>query len=76
MKGIEDTKTNPPELKNDRRMYAYLQGNHFQQNNAIIPNINSVINIYVVNIYIALKLDPITSTRNTDYTIQNAYLVL
>ena len=52
MKGIEDTKTNPPELKNDRRMYAYLQGNHFQQNNAIIPNINSVINIYVANIYV------------------------
>ena len=67
MKGIEDTKTKLPELKNDGRMHVYLQGNHFQQNNVIIPNNNNVINIYVV-----YKLDPISSTRNTDYTIQNA----
>ena len=67
MKGIEDTKTKLPEFKNDERMHVYLQGNHFQQNNVIIPNNNNVINIYVV-----YKLDPISSTRNTDYTIQNA----
>ena len=67
MKGIEDTKTKLPELKNDGRMHVYLQGNHFQQNNVTIPNNNNVINIYVV-----YKLDPISSTRNTDYTIQNA----
>ena len=72
MKGIEDTKTNLPELKNDGRMYVYLQGNHFQQNSAVIPNINKIISIGVINIYIVYKLDPITSTRNTDYTIQNA----
>ena len=64
MKGIEDTKTKLPELKNDGRMHVYLQGNYFQQNNVIIPNNNNVINIYVV-----YKLDPISSTRNTDYTI-------
>ena len=67
MKGIEDTKTKLPELKNDGRMHVYLQGNHFQQNNVVIPNNNNVINIYAV-----CKLDPISSTRNTDYTIQNA----
>ena len=67
MKGIEDTKTKLPELKNDGRMHVYLQGYHFQQNNVIIPNNNNVISIYVV-----YKLDPISSTRNTDYTIQNA----
>ena len=67
MKGIEDTKTKLPELKNDGGMHVYLQGNHFQQNNVIIPNNNNVINIYVV-----YKLDPISSTRNTDYTIRNA----
>ena len=67
MKGIEDTKTKLPELKNDGRMHVYLQGNHFQQNNVIIPNNNNLINIYVV-----YKLNPISSTRNTDYTIQNA----
>ena len=67
MKGIEDTKTKQPELKDDGKMHVYLQGNHFQQNNVIIPNNNNVINIYVV-----YKLDPRSSTRNTDYTIQNA----
>ena len=63
MKGIEDTKTKLPELS----CHVYLQGNHFQQNKVVIPNNNNVINIYVV-----YKLDPINSTRNTDYTIQNA----
>ena len=67
MKVTEDTKTKLPELKNDGRMHVYLQGNHFEQNNVIIPNNNNVINIYVV-----YKLDPISSTRKTDYTIQNA----
>ena len=66
MKGIEDTKTKLPELKNDGRMHVYLQGNYFQQNNVIIPNNNNVVDIYVV-----YKLYPISSTRNTDYTIQN-----
>ena len=67
IKGIEDTKTKLPQLKRDGRMHVYLQGNHFQQNNVIIPNNNNVINIYVV-----YKLDPISLTGNTDYTIQNA----
>ena len=67
MRGIEDTKTKLPESKNDGRMYVYLQGNHFQQNDIITPNNKNVINIYVV-----YKLDRISSTRNTDYTIQNA----
>ena len=66
MKGIEDTKAKLPELRNDGRMHVYLQVNHFQQNKVVIPNNNNVINIYVV-----YKLDPISSTRNTDYTIQN-----
>ena len=33
MKGIENTKKQMPILKNDERLYVYLQGNHFQQNN-------------------------------------------
>ena len=48
-------------------MHVHLSGNHFQQNKVIIPNYNNVINIYCV-----YKLDPITSTRGTSYTIQNA----
>ena len=69
MNAIEDTKTNLPLLKIDKKVYVLLQGNYFQQNNnIIIPNNNK----NVVNIYVVYKLDPISSTRNTDYTIQNA----
>ena len=62
-----NTKGNSPDLKNDGRMNVYLSGNHFQQNVASIPNSYNVVNIYIV-----YKLTPISSTRNTDYTIQNA----
>ena len=62
-----NTKGNLPDLKNNGRMNVYLSGNHFQQNVASIPNSNNVINIYIV-----YKVTPISSTRNTDYTIQNA----
>ena len=72
MKGIEDTKKELPILKNDEGMYVYLQGSHFQQNNALTSNNNDVINNGVINIYVVYKLDPISSTRNTGYTIQNA----
>ena len=67
MKGIENTKKELPRLKNVEKTYGYLQGNYFQQNNVIIRN-----NYNVISIYCVYKLDPISSTRNTDYTIQNA----
>ena len=70
MKGIEDTKTNLPELKNDGRMYVYLQGNYFKQNGLL--NTNKVISIGIINIYCVYKLDPIASSRDTSFTIQNA----
>ena len=72
MQDIEDTKKEMPILKNDERMYVYLQGSHFQQNNVLTSNNNHVINNDVVNIYIVYKLDPIASIRYTTFTIQNA----
>ena len=48
-------------------MYAYLSGNHFQQNKVIFPNNNNVINIYCV-----YELQPIASSRDTSFTVQNA----
>ena len=48
MRGIEDSKTKLPELKNDGRMYVSLFGNYFAQNKVIIPNNNNAINIYCV----------------------------
>ena len=48
-------------------MHVHLSGNHFQQHKVIIPNNNNVINSYCV-----YKLDPIASSRDTSFTIQNA----
>ena len=67
MKSIEDTKKELPKLTNVEETYVYLQGNYFQQNNVIIRN-----NYNVINICCVYKLDPIASSRDTTFTIQNA----
>ena len=67
MTAFANTKTNLPNFNNDGGINAHLSGNRFQQNSKIFPNINNAINIYCV-----YKLDPIASTRDTSYTIQNA----
>ena len=64
MNGIENTKKEMPILKNDGKLYVYLQGNHFQQNNVLTSSNDHVINKNVVNIYIVYKLDPLASTRD------------
>ena len=71
MNGIKDTKNETPILKNDEKMYVYLKGSHFRQNNVLTTNNDHVINDNVINIYIVYKLDPITS-KDTTFTIQNA----
>ena len=72
MNGIKDTKKETPILKYDERMYVYLQGSHFQQNNALTLNNAHVINKNVINVYIVYKLNPIASSRDTTFTIHNA----
>ena len=72
MKSIEDTKKEPPILKNDEKMYVCLQGSHFQQNNVLTSNNNHVINDNAINIYIVYKLDPVALSRDTTFIIQNA----
>ena len=67
MNAVRDSKSVLPELKNDGRMHVSSSGNHFQQNKVIIPNNNNVINIYCV-----YKIDPIASTRDDKFTVQNA----
>ena len=68
MNVLANSKIDLPNLKDDDRMHVYLSGNHFQQNKVIIPNNNNAINIYCV-----YKLDLIASSRNTSFTIQNAF---
>ena len=58
---------NLPDLKRDGRMHVYFNGNYFIQNKLVIPNNNNVINIYCV-----YQLDPLSSSRDTTYKIQNA----
>ena len=67
MNAVVDSGVYLPDIKNDGRIHVYLSGNHFQQNKVIIPNNNNAINIYCV-----YKLDPIASSRDTSFTIQNA----
>ena len=67
MNAFSNAKSDLPNLKNDGRMHVHLNGNHFQQNKVIIRNNNNAINIYCV-----YKLDPLASTRDKSFTIQNA----
>ena len=64
MNGIENTKKEISILKNDARLYVYLQGNHFQQHNVLTSNNDHVLDKNVVNIYIIYKLDPLASARD------------
>ena len=52
------------EIFNDYRVH--LSGNHFQQNKT------NLINNIGVNIYCVYKLDPISSSRDGTFTVQNA----
>ena len=61
-------------LKNDERMYVYLQGNHLQQNNILTSNNDHAVNKNVVNIYIVYKLDPIALSKDSTFTIQNVLI--
>ena len=67
MNAVGDSGGDLPAIKNDGRMYIYLSGNHIKQNKVIIPNNDNVINIYGV-----YEIQPIASSRDTSFTIQNA----
>ena len=63
----KDSKAVLPSLRNDGRMHVSLSGNQFQQDKVIIPNNDNAVNIYCV-----YQLDPIASTRDDTFTVQNA----
>ena len=67
MNAVGDTRGNKPNLKIDGRMHVYLSGSYFKQDKTRIPNNNNAINIYIV-----YKLDPIASSRDTTFAVQNA----
>ena len=55
-----------PKLELVEDYYVHLRGNHFQQNKAFMSN-NIGFNIYCI-----YKLDPISSSRDNTFTVQNA----
>ena len=66
LNSVQNTKNVAPDIKNiNGQLYVSFNGNYFEQDPITIPN-------NVINIYCVYQLDPISSTRNTDYTIQNA----
>ena len=67
MNAVGDSGGDLPDIKNDGRLYVYLSGNHFQHNKVIIPNNDNVVNICCV-----YEIQPISSSRDTSFTIQNA----
>ena len=68
MNAVVDSGGDLPALKNDGRLHVYLNGNHFQQNKVIIPNNNN----NVINIYCVYQIEPISSSRDDTFTVQNA----
>ena len=55
-----------PDIKAHDDLYVYLSGNHFEQDKQ--KDANNVI----INIYCVYKLDPISSSRDDTFTVQNA----
>ena len=49
-------------------MSVRLEGAYFKQMRLLCPNNDNIVNIYIVYL-----IDPIRNSRNTDYTVQNAF---
>ena len=58
--------TNLPSLIDNGRMSVKLEGACFKQTKLIRPNNDNIIDIYIIYL-----INPISSFRNTDYTVQN-----
>ena len=59
--------TSLPPLIDNGRMGVRLEDAYFKQMRLLRPNNDNIVNIYIVCL-----IDPISNSRNTDYTIQNA----
>ena len=59
--------TSLPPLIDNGRMSVRLEGAYFKQTRSLRPNNDNIVNIYIVYL-----TDPISNSRNTDYTVQNA----
>ena len=67
MDAVSVTTTSLAPLIDDGRMSVRLEGAYFKQMRLLRPNNDNSVNIYIVYL-----IDPISNSRNTDYTVQNA----
>ena len=67
MDAVSLSTTDLPSLIDNGQISVRLEGAYFKQTKLIRPNKDNIINIYIVYL-----IDPITSFRSTDYTVQNA----
>ena len=66
LNSVQNIKNVSPNIKNiNGQLYVFFNGNYFEQDPITIPN-------NIINIYCVYQLDPILSTRDTTFTIQNA----
>ena len=59
--------TSLPPLLGNGQMSVRLEGAYFKQMRLLRPNNDNIVNIYIVHL-----IDSISTSRNTDYTVQNA----
>ena len=67
MDAVSVTTTSLPPLIDNGRMTVRLEDAYFKQMRLLRTNNDNIANIYIVYL-----IDPISSSRNTDYTVQNA----
>ena len=66
MNAFKNSKINLPSLICNIRPRVYLEGNYFKQNGIKTSNIN------IINIFCVYELKETTSSRNNEFTTQNA----
>ena len=67
MDAVSVATTSLPPLIDNGRMSVRLEGAYFKQMRSCRPNNDNILNIYIVYL-----INPISNSRNTDYTVQNA----
>ena len=67
MDAVSVATTSLPPLIDNGRMSVRLEGAYFKQMRLLRPNNDNIVNIYIVYL-----IHPISNSRNTDYTVQNA----
>ena len=65
LRGVANISGDYPKVSGGTKMNVKFSGNYAKENKSVYP-VKSVVNIYIV-----YSLDPISNTRNTDFTAQD-----